>query len=93
MNILLILVSVLTVGCSGGNQTTESGGSVSRSVKYPYPAPVQDVKIEQPAPKAAQVAEVKVEQSPSKPTRRAVRNNDAQIRKGEQSRRHSPPYP
>jgi hypothetical protein len=90
---IILFLTFLIAGCTGGNETTESGGSMRRSVKYPYPAPIQEVRIDQPAPKATPVEEVKVEKPRSEPTRGTDRNNDVQKRKGEQSRKYSPPYP
>ena len=61
MRFLMILFGVLIAGCSGGNQATESGGSMSQSVKYPYPPPVQEVRTAQPNAKPPQEANQEVE--------------------------------
>ena len=78
MQFILILLTVLIAGCSGGNQATESGGSMSQSVKVPYPAPVQEVRTEQPN---------------AKPPQEANQNVADRRRKGEPIRKYSPPYP
>jgi hypothetical protein len=78
VHFVMILLGVLIAGCSGGNQATESGGSMDHSVKYPYPSPVQGVRIEQPNAKLPQEAN---------------QNVGDRKRKGEPMRKYSPPYP
>jgi hypothetical protein len=79
MRIIIFILGLFIVGCSGGNQTTESGGGMSPSVKYTYSAPAQEVKIEQSrgtssAPEPSQSGYVPK-------------------RKEERSKRYLPPYP
>ena len=78
MRFIMILFGVLIAGCSGGNQATESGGSMSQSVKYPYPPPVQEVRTAQPN---------------AKPPQEANPDVDDRRPKGETLRKYSPPYP
>lgn len=78
MRFIMIFLSLLIAGCSGGNQATESGGSMSQSVKYPYPPPVQEVRVEQPN---------------VKPTKEANQIVGGPLRKGEPIKKSLPPYP
>jgi hypothetical protein len=78
MRLIMIFLTLLIAGCSGGNQATESGGSMSQSVKYPYPPPVQEVRAEQPN---------------AKPPQEANQDVGDRKRKGEPIRKYLPPYP
>ncbi len=78
MRFIMIFLAVLIAGCSGGNQATESGGSMSQSVKYPYPPPVQQLRAAQPN---------------AKPPQKAKQDVDNRRPKGEPIRKFSRPYP
>ena len=78
MRLIMIFLAVLIAGCSGGNQATESGSSMSQSVKYPYPPPVQQLRTAQPN---------------ARPPQEANQEVDSRRRKGEPIRKLSRPYP
>jgi hypothetical protein len=77
MRVIIFILGLLIVGCSGGNQATETGG-FSQSVKHPYSPPVQDIRNEQLA---------------STNITATTQNDRVPKRKEERSKRYLPPYP
>jgi hypothetical protein len=80
MRVIIFVLGVLIVGCSGGNQATESGGGTSQSVKYTYSTPAQDVKVDQSAGSTVVASGT-------------TQTGHVPKRKEERSKRYLPPYP